>query len=257
VQFRVTAALTRAVRQRLDRRLACVSVADGRPCIPVTLDACDTRLYRRDDRVVGFSEADTIERHDFRIRRRAAGWACRTLAAPESAEAALRWITAVELLHRQGLILHGSSIVRDGWAYVFLGPSGAGKTTIATEAEADAVLSDELSIVAKRGAEWLAWPSPFWGWERWGQRYEAAPIAALFMLDGWAETVSEPTPPPQAALALYRRAIDVGADERTPGLALAAIAELVESVPVHRLTWRRGDDLSSTLDLPCVPLAAD
>ena len=66
----------------------------------------------------------------------------------------LRGLGPVFLLDKQGLQVHGSSVVRNGRAYVFIGPSGAGKTTIALMSTAYTVLGDDQCALSldDRGA---------------------------------------------------------------------------------------------------------
>ena len=63
--------------------------------------------------------------------------------------AALRLACALWLLPRGGLLLHGACVERDGAAHVFVGESGAGKTTLsrALGGGRARVISDELSCV--------------------------------------------------------------------------------------------------------------
>ncbi|MCW3797081.1 hypothetical protein OMW55_04580 [Sphingomonas sp. BN140010] len=55
------------------------------------------------------------------------------------------------LLHRRGLLpLHGNSVVIDGRAYVFLGPSGSGKSSLAAwlHDRGHRLMADDVSVVA-------------------------------------------------------------------------------------------------------------
>lgn len=58
--------------------------------------------------------------------------------------AALRLACALWLLPRGGLLLHGACVEERGAAHAFLGPSGAGKTTLAGKLRAR-VISDEVT----------------------------------------------------------------------------------------------------------------
>src|SRR5712692_2638871 len=62
----------------------------------------------------------------------------------------LRVMTASFIVTRGGFLLHGSGVVRKGRAYIFFGPSGAGKTTITALSPADTILSDDLTLVVRR-----------------------------------------------------------------------------------------------------------
>ena len=75
----------------------------------------------------------------------------------------LRVACALVMPRLGGLLLHASSVVSAGRAFVFPGPSGAGKTALARLALPRDVLSDEISAVRPMGGRHLCFPTPFWG----------------------------------------------------------------------------------------------
>jgi len=94
----------------------------------------------------------------------------------------LRLVYFFDFLELGGLLLHASSLVHKQRAYVFPGPSGAGKTTIVAHSTGKAVLNDELSLLLRpeEGAEVLAYGTPFFGdWNRPGEKL-AAPVKGLY-----------------------------------------------------------------------------
>ena len=105
------------------------------------------------------------------------GW-IRQKLSPYAADSVLRIVHTLLLSRERGFLLHASSVVRNGRAFLFTGPSGAGKTTIARLAPADGVvLSDEISYVRQVGGRYLAYGTPFAG--EWGDAGEpiSAPVA--------------------------------------------------------------------------------
>ncbi len=65
----------------------------------------------------------------------------------------LRVLVAYRLLDLGGVVLHSAGVVRDGAAFLFLGRSGAGKTTVArlSQAQGAEVLSDDLNALCAGG----------------------------------------------------------------------------------------------------------
>ena len=59
------------------------------------------------------------------------------------------------------LLIHGSSIVINNKGYVFIGQSGAGKSTIIKNATSGKVLSDDTAILRKISNTWYIYRSPF------------------------------------------------------------------------------------------------
>lgn len=98
------------------------------------------------------------------------GWIRQTLS-PYAADCVLRIVHTLLLSRERGFLLHASSAVRNGKAFLFTGPSGAGKTTIARLAPSDVVvLSDEISYVRRVGDGYVAFGTPFAG--EWGEAGE-------------------------------------------------------------------------------------
>lgn len=65
-------------------------------------------------------------------------------------------------VEKDGLLLHGSALDCRGEGLLFLGRSGAGKTTVASQAPLEQVLSDDAPVIRKGGGEgFLIYATPF------------------------------------------------------------------------------------------------
>jgi hypothetical protein len=73
----------------------------------------------------------------------------------------LRQIFLEEMTSNGGVILHASSLIYNGKAYVFIGKSGAGKTTIRGLFPELSSLGDDIALINKKGNVWYLWGSPF------------------------------------------------------------------------------------------------
>jgi len=61
---------------------------------------------------------------------------------------ALRWALPRRMLQHSRILLHSSAVVnREGSAYIFLGHSGFGKTTVASLADDRLVLGDDMNVI--------------------------------------------------------------------------------------------------------------
>jgi len=159
---------------------------------------------------------------------------------PGALDHALRAAATMGSMPRHFLCFHGATLVTGGEATLFVGQSGAGKSTIAREAGADDVLSNEFSIVGLRNGRWVALPSPFWGTgdvARWGT---AAPLRRICVL-GQARDRNRWRLVDGAAR--WRSVIPhVGCQTRAqlgdPELLLN-LTSLVSALPIYEFWWHR------------------
>jgi hypothetical protein len=171
-------------------------------------------------------------------RRRA-----RFLTFPENEhlDGFLRFLVSTLLLERGSLLLHAAGVVWGLRGYVFLGPSGAGKTTIASLAERRGarVLGDEVVAARKVGEQVSLWGTPFGSH---GQRAGApgmAPLAAFCLLEKGQVPSFQKLAAATTARALLRHAI-AAPGIVPPATLLDTAVALSRSCP--------GGTLSFTLD---------
>ncbi len=127
-----------------------------------------------------------------------------------------------------GLPLHAASAARDGRAYVFLAPSGGGKTTLARRYAEDGLLSDDTAfVVPGPHGPWVV-PSPFPGREGLAASGAAAPLARLVDLVKGVPAEVRPLPRADGVARLVLRA-------KVPGHRLA-IRERVLDAAIHLAT---------------------
>ena len=65
------------------------------------------------------------------------------------------------LIHHGGLLLHGAAVQKQGRSVLFLGFSGAGKSTITRLCKPDICFSDDGTMIKKEGNHIYAYRSPF------------------------------------------------------------------------------------------------
>ena len=76
------------------------------------------------------------------------------------------WLAAWGALRKKGILFHGGAVAWDHRAAAFVGPSGAGKTTLAKicrDLGGASVLSDERILVWREGEEWRVSGTPWAG----------------------------------------------------------------------------------------------
>lgn len=153
-------------------------------------------------------------------------------------DSAIRIIHSLELAERRGFLLHAASVIRDGRAFLFAGPSGAGKTTISRLAGEDThLLTDEISCVRKCGNTWTAFGTPFAGELAQPGENLRARAEALYLLQHGPENQLEPLSATAATRSILRNVLFFAQDSRLSRLLFDTVCEFVESLRVFRLAF--------------------
>ncbi len=166
----------------------------------------------------------------------------------EEVEYYLRILYALLAFRAGGALFHAAGVVRAGAAYLFFGPSGAGKTTAASLSRRGQVLNDDLLLLMPSPRGWLAHATPFWNPTQVQPRRGRAPVRALLRLVQAPRVALQPlsggralaecmacfpvlTTHPRYAAELFRRA-----------------QSLLSAVPAYWLHFRKDDSFWSVLE---------
>ena len=157
---------------------------------------------------------------------------------PYSLDSVLRIVHTLLLARKGGFLLHASSAIRNGRAFLFSGVSGAGKTTMATLAPPDAaLLTDEISYVTRQQGRYFAMGTPFFGeLARVGENLQA-PIDTLYLLAKGPENKIEPIEGADAVRGLLGNILFFARDPEFVKMVFDAAFDFVAHVPVRRLTF--------------------
>ncbi len=181
-----------------------------------------------------------IERGDFRAEwnpSNARGRIQQTIN-PYSLDSVLRIVHTLLLAKKGGFLVHASSAIRNGRAFLFSGVSGAGKTTIARLAPPDAsLLTDEISYVVRENGRYSAVGTPFYGeLARVGENLKAT-VDTLYLLAKGPENRIEPIEGAEAVRGLMGNILFFARDPEFVKLVFDAAVDFVAQVPVRRLTF--------------------
>ena len=140
----------------------------------------------------------------------------------------------------RGVELHSCGIVdRDGRGQLFVGQSGAGKSTTARVWLADGdyeIVSDDRVIVRFTGGEWRMFGTP-WHGEAELSTPASAPLAAIHLLAQAPQTELIALPAAQAVAALFGCAFPPFYDAGSVAFTLECLERLVQDIPVRRLRF--------------------
>ena len=147
----------------------------------------------------------------------------------------LRAIYALLLFRSGGVMIHGAGILRHRRAYLFIGYSGSGKTTIARLSEADLVLNDDLIAVTPDGDGWRACATPFWNPTQVQPNPTSGPLAAMFHLVQAKRVTVKAMSPGRSLAELLANLPVISADPGRSVSILDRALDLLRDVPAYQL----------------------
>lgn len=138
-----------------------------------------------------------------------------------------------------GAILHASMAVWDGVGHVFLGHSGAGKSTIAEIAEqAGATIPTDDRTIVTCGAEGImGWGTPWHGSFRRTSAMGAAIASISLLVQDTADRL-EPIDPGRALKEMFVRTVQARITEREVQNTLDTLLAVATGVPCFELRFR-------------------
>ncbi|MBD3219674.1 hypothetical protein GF314_00405 [bacterium] len=140
-------------------------------------------------------------------------------------------------------LVHSAGVIGGDRGFLFVGPSAAGKSTIASLSGDHAVVNDEMNLVQFTGSGPRLLASPFNGFYR-DKQAATAPLTAVILLAQGDEHRLDTIGSGQAAAAIAAQvAPPVGLldppEPSTTEAMLETALRLVGTVPVRRLTFRK------------------
>lgn len=172
------------------------------------------------------------------------------ISRPEDCKSALgaienniRWIVADHAINHGGFVLHAAGLVKNGGAYVFFGPSGAGKSTVTELSEGCPILSDDLVLLRKTQAGWVAATTPFAGtFPQEGKTSGEYPLRGLFRLIQAERDELLPLSKGLAVGKVLSCCPFVGTPSKRHDLLLPLVTRCCGEIPTHDLFFRKTPD---------------
>jgi hypothetical protein len=151
-------------------------------------------------------------------------------------------VTVANLLGRgRGVELHSCGVIdRHGRGHLFVGVSGAGKTTTARLWAEDAagIVSDDRVIVREHNGAMTMFGTP-WHGEAELSMATGVPLAGVYLLVQSSENALKPLSHAAAIAGLFRCTFPLFHDATALDFTLSFLARLVDAVPVRELHFTR------------------
>jgi hypothetical protein len=150
-----------------------------------------------------------------------------------------------------GILVHGAAVARNNLAVLFLGASGAGKTTVSRLCRPDVCFSDDGVVVKNEGGRFYAYRSPFRQIEEFNHDtgIEKGEIKKIFLLE---KSVAQRVLPLKrnelmgmllTHLTHFFKYLDREAAEK----GFYAIKDMLDQLPAYRLQFEQSEDIWNRL----------
>lgn len=143
------------------------------------------------------------------------------------------------LLPCNGFLLHAATVVHGGEAYVFMGRSGAGKSTVASLSPPGSALTDEISLLRRDEGRWRAYGTPFWGEFRAEGQNHSVPVGAVYSLVQARQNYKQRLPGNASLTSMLANTLFFLPGRAGREALLGILAGFVKEVPVYRLEFRK------------------
>ena len=162
----------------------------------------------------------------------------------------LRTVYAWLCVQNNALLLHSAGVIRDGFGYVFFGPSGAGKTTTSYLASRTAhVVSDDLVIIQCDENGCTLYGVPFKGELSEAPRAnQQAPLKGLFRLRQDTAHYLESVPHVKAVADLVAASPFIVRERKLSAQLMSVCSKIARNVPVQQLHFKRDDGFWKVID---------
>ena len=161
----------------------------------------------------------------------------------------IHYVMAKALLKRGVLLVHGSAVVADGNAYLFIAPSGTGKSTHTALwkevlGERAYIINDDKQLIRLMGDVPLIYPTP-WGMVKDDIQAKSAPLGAVIWLERGEKNEIEPIDEGKMFTQIYKASL-MGENADEVAAILALQKKLLGKTKLYHIKCRADKDAAIT-----------
>lgn len=161
----------------------------------------------------------------------------------------IHYLMAKSLLKRGVLLVHGSAVAADGNAYLFIAPSGMGKSTHTALwkevlGERAFIINDDKPLIRLSGGVPLIYPTP-WGMVKDSIQAESAPLRAIIWLERGEKNEIEPIDEGKMFMQIYKASL-MGENADEVAAILALQKKLLNKTKLFHLKCKADKDAAIT-----------
>ncbi len=153
-------------------------------------------------------------------------------------DSVLRVTLSILLAQEGGVLVHASSVSREGKAFVFAARPEGGKSTVAGMLNDGVVIGDELVAIRRGPNGVIVYGTPFWnGGPTVSDTPAQAPAQAIFLLTKADQTSARRLEPAQMTAKLIPHIFFDPDNLKTSRATIDALADITQTVPGYQLRF--------------------
>ena len=155
------------------------------------------------------------------------------------------WFNRVIILHN-GIMLHSSAVVVDGYAYLFSADSGTGKSThtqlwLKHFGEKAFIINDDKPAIRMIDGEWKVYGTPWSGKTRINENVSAK-LGGIVFLERSEQNWIEPIEAKDGVSLFFKQTIRNLNKEENMDKVLKTMEQVLEDVPVYKMGCNISDE---------------
>ncbi len=161
----------------------------------------------------------------------------------------LRVVSSFFSILGSGFYLHSSGIVHKNKAYLFVGKTGSGKSTLVEKITRSQVLSDEIVLVRQeKNGDIFAYSTPFWGELKQNDKDLYGKIDKIFFIHKSKKVKLKKINPCEVIKKIMPNILFFGKDKTLTEKLLKTVIYISKRIPCYELFFPKNFDVKMLVD---------